>query len=115
MFSASCVIVYTKGSSARIIMISMFNKEWHGFSVCQYLFEMVAILFVTMKTGSGCMYVLLFLMCQSLVGIYSCCTFIICVLYLLAGIKICSVAAAYPNYGEEEGRWSILAAFNKTG
>lgn len=34
---------------ARVI-ISSFNKNWHYFSSCQYLFEMVAIWLATMKT-----------------------------------------------------------------
>ena len=29
----------------------MFNKEWQCFQICQYLFKIAGILFVTMETG----------------------------------------------------------------
>ena len=47
VFCQLCKIVCT----SRIIMISLLNKKWYRFSICQYLFKMMAILFVTMETG----------------------------------------------------------------
>ena len=41
----------TEHGFARIIIIYVFNKEWQCFQICQYLFKMVDILFVTMETG----------------------------------------------------------------